>query len=686
VTQRRLPHIRVALAALALLIALVALLGTSQILTARHSQRREIDNGELTAAHLASSALSSALSSRLQLISNLAAQPQFAPVFTSSTPTQQDKLAAALHLLYPGFASFDLISATGRLDSRWPSDPQVIGKNVASTDFFRGVTRTGRPYVSEALQQQAAPAELVVGLAAPVKDSAQKTVGILQATLSARTIGSIIGGTSLRGGGQLVIIDQAGHALTGPAAGALHSYSTTLSVSRALSGHTGTASATVPGYPDRRLAGYAPVPGIGWAVIAENSQAALNDPLAALTERLVAIGLIVLALAIGTALIVGMLLRRLRREHDQAGALLASVGEGVATLDSSGAPMLISPALAELVGRPPEDLIGAPWAQAIAIYDDRGRQVIWEESIAYRAMRESTVVASAGYDLHLARADGRRVPVSLTASPLRAGGELLGAVIVLRDVSHEREVDQLKSSLVSTVSHELRTPLTMIQGFSELLLDRDSLGPTQSREALTQIHGSAIRLGRLIDDLLSVSRIDSGKLTAEIASIDLHVMLDEVTIGFSAEQPGRIVVDIDPGFPALLADHDKTVQVITNLVSNAVKYSPDSEPIRIVARAEQNHAKISVIDRGIGLDVAESTQVFEKFNRADRPEVRKVAGTGLGLYITKSLVELMHGQLWVNSTPGVGSTFSFTLPFANSADDQLTSESQRTAHAHTADR
>jgi signal transduction histidine kinase len=271
----------------------------------------------------------------------------------------------------------------------------------------------------------------------------------------------------------------------------------------------------------------------------------------------------------------------------------------------------------------------------------------------------------------------------MTASPLLAGGELLGAVIVLRDVSHEREVDQLKSSLVSTVSHELRTPLTMIQGFSELLLDRSDMGPARSHEALEQIHTSSMRLGRLIDDLLSVSRIDSGKLTADITAVDLTTVIGEVIAPFNADTSGRVVSDIAPDLPPLLADEDKTVQILTNLISNAVKYSADSTTVRVTARSRDNHVEIAVEDRGIGLTAAETVKVFEKFTRADRAEVRSVPGTGLGLYITKSLVELMHGQLWVASTPETGSTFSFTLPIAAGAGMEEPLDQRRMSDAHT---
>jgi signal transduction histidine kinase len=124
------------------------------------------------------------------------------------------------------------------------------------------------------------------------------------------------------------------------------------------------------------------------------------------------------------------------------------------------------------------------------------------------------------------------------------------------------------------------------------------------------------------------------------------------------------VVEIGPDLPLVMADCDKLVQVLVNLVSNALKYSAAPSPVRVVAERKEDHVEISVIDRGIGMTEAECAEVFEKFSRADRPEVRKVTGTGLGLYITKNLVEMQHGQVWVKSEPGVGSVFAFSIPLA----------------------
>lgn len=654
---------RLVLGALVLLVALVAVLGAWQVVAARSSQRQQIESGEVTAAHLASSALAAGLASRLQLVSNLAAQPSVAKLYESGDRRELALVAAELHLLYPGFSSFVLVSGGGRLLGRWPASPSLLGRSVATSEAFRGVMRTRRPYVSAAHQQTTAPYALVVGLAAPVVGSGGRFAGMLEGTLSGPTLAALIGGTALAGGGSLVILDQQGHALTGPGASAARSFLRQRLVATARAGASGATIGAVPGFSGARLVGYAPVTTTGWVVLVELPVSALDAPVTALTERLIAIGLIVLILAAGTAMLIAQLLRRLGGERERASAVLASVGEGVATLDLSGRPVQVNPALERLTGRDGGELLAAAWSRAFPLFGSRGELVEWEASNVAQAIAERRVVSTSGYDLHLATASGERVPVAVTAAPLFVGEELTGAVVVLRDVSREREVDQLKSSLVSTVSHELRTPLTMIQGFSELLLTRE-LDPERSREALQQVHGSAQRLGRLIDDLLSVSRIDSGKLTVELAALDAASVVDEVVSGFGDE---RVESCVPPGLPAVLADRDKLVQILTNLVSNALKYSPAPNPVVVSAAAVADHLEVSVADQGIGMSEQERASVFEKFNRANRPEVRQVGGTGLGLYITKSLVELQRGQLWVASEPGVGSTFSFSLPLARRA-------------------
>ncbi|HUB71776.1 MAG TPA: ATP-binding protein [Acidimicrobiales bacterium] len=669
-SRHRSTEARVAALALSLLVAAVAVLGSWQVVTARHSQQTELERADVNAAHLASSALASALESRLQLLSNLAGQPGVAAIFSKEGPAQLDRVTLALHELYPGFSSFEIVDPAGLVKASWPAAVTGPPENL-SGDKFWAAARSGRPYVSGAVRLSSG-AGLSVMLFAPVRQKSGAIAGFIAASVPGASLGPLIGAGALEESASLVVLDQSGDVLFGPAAGTAHSFKSIPVVAGALGGRMGGASSTVPGYRGSRLVGYAPVPALGWVVLVEQPYSVLDQQVMGLTERLGAIGLMVVLAALGTGLLVVSLFGRLGRERQRAQALMTSVGEGVATLGYDGTVQDVNPALEELTGCPRADLVGSKWHQTLSLYDPRGGPVPWEGSLAYKAAAESKVVSTTGYSLFVSRSDGQRVPVSMTAAPLRLGEQVVGSVVVLRDVSNEREVDQLKSSLVSTVSHELRTPLTMVQGFAELLLSRDDLGAERSREALGQILSSAQRLGRLIDDLLSVSRIDSGKLHVDLGAVSLDDAVVEATRvaasqpvngrGLPAEVPWRLVVDLPPNAPPVMADRDKLVQVLVNLLSNALKYSSPLSQVRVTARECKEYLEISVADQGIGMSEEERSLVFEKFSRADRPDVRQVAGTGLGLYITKSLVEMQHGQIWVESALGKGTTFTFALP------------------------
>jgi PAS domain S-box-containing protein len=350
----------------------------------------------------------------------------------------------------------------------------------------------------------------------------------------------------------------------------------------------------------------------------------------------------------------------LRASEQKQQAILASIADGVVITDGEGVVVSLNPAMERLTGWPEEGARGRMYEEVCPLVDSRGRPIASDQGFRARAIAARRAMASSGYNVSLVTREGSRIPVSIAAAPiLDREGELLGGVEVLRDISHEREVDELKSSLISTVSHELRTPLTMIQGFSELLLERD-LDETTSREALRSINVSAERLARLIEDLLSVSRIESGRLEARVAPMDLREAVEDVVALLG--QGREIRIDLDEELPPVLADGEMLIRILTNLVSNAVKYSPPNTAISVGARRVGPNIEVSVSDRGIGMSETETMQLFEKFFRADRREVQSVGGTGLGLYITKNLVEMQGGEIWVESQPGRGTTLRFTLP------------------------
>jgi PAS domain S-box-containing protein len=259
--------------------------------------------------------------------------------------------------------------------------------------------------------------------------------------------------------------------------------------------------------------------------------------------------------------------------------------------------------------------------------------------------------------------------IELSSIPVKTpAGVRQGRLYSLRDVTHQREVDRLKNEFVSLVSHELRTPLTSIKGYVDLLLDEESGALTDDQREFLQIVGSnAQRLVNMVNELLDISRIEAGKVDLRIDSIDLRALAQRVVASMRPlidEKRQSVIVDAEPGLPPVYGDSDRLSQILTNLVSNAVKYTARGGHITISLRPDDGMMKVGVQDTGVGLTEDEIRQLFTRFYRAGNRATREVAGAGLGLSITRSLVELHGGAISVKSTPGEGSTFTFTVPLA----------------------
>ena len=235
---------------------------------------------------------------------------------------------------------------------------------------------------------------------------------------------------------------------------------------------------------------------------------------------------------------------------------------------------------------------------------------------------------------------------------------------VVGQVEALQQADRLKTSFISIASHELRTPLSALYGFSELLLRRSA--PEEQRRAWTEhIYHEARRLTTIVDELLSVSRIQSGALRVRRERVTLGGVVQEAlrSLGVALDRH-TVEVDLAEEVPAVLGDADKLAQVLLNLLSNAVKYSPSGGLVTVTARHEPERGRVvvSVSDQGVGISPEDQAQLFTTFHRIQRPETAHVEGTGLGLYIVKALVELMGGEVGVRSALGRGSTFWFTVP------------------------
>ena len=249
----------------------------------------------------------------------------------------------------------------------------------------------------------------------------------------------------------------------------------------------------------------------------------------------------------------------------------------------------------------------------------------------------------------------------------------------LARLAARQEIDRRQTEFVGIVSHELRTPLTALLGFSELLLTRD-VPDADRREWTALLHSGAQRLRHLVEQLLDVSRLDEGRLELRPARVPVAEAVQEALESFAALPPAYRIEQSYRGEPLeAVADRDKLVQVLTNLVSNAVKYSPDGGLVRVDGRPQGSTVRISVTDEGLGIPPEEMATIFDRFHRVDDERRRTIEGAGLGLNITRQLVEMQGGRIDVYSLgPRRGSTFTVVLPAA--ADEAGEEEAEDDAH------
>lgn len=219
-----------------------------------------------------------------------------------------------------------------------------------------------------------------------------------------------------------------------------------------------------------------------------------------------------------------------------------------------------------------------------------------------------------------------------------------------------------KSDVVALVSHEFRTPLTVIQGFSEILRDEEFTAD-EVREYAGDIHSEAIRLNRMISELLDLERMEAGRMTLHREPVDLNCLVQSVVERLAPGAPQHPTqLQLDPALSPVPGDRDKLIQVLTNLLNNAIKYSPQGGPIRISTTAHSDRVEVALDDQGMGIPAGALEKIFDRYARIESSAHRYIQGTGLGLPIVREIVELHGGRVWATSTLGQGSCFRFTLP------------------------
>jgi len=346
---------------------------------------------------------------------------------------------------------------------------------------------------------------------------------------------------------------------------------------------------------------------------------------------------------------------RLAEERAQAQAMLVSMADGVLVTDPNGIVLLVNQSAEEMCSIDGRQVIGQPLAAAINHPD-----------IDALLSRTLTTRLSLQQEVSFHQPVLRAVEVHM--APVEVEGRLFGAVITLYDITPRRAVEQMQRDFVANVSHELRTPVTSIRAMAETLLDGGKEEPEMTDEFLGTIIGESDRLSALLDDLLNLSRIESGQRELKLELLEVREVIQHVAnrvISPIKAKGQRLILNV-PERLQITADRDALVQILVNLLDNARKYSPDRATITITADYGES-MRITVADTGYGISREDMTRIFERFYRVDKARSRAQGGTGLGLAIVQHLVEQQHGQISVTSELGVGSQFTVVFPLPNAA-------------------
>ncbi|MDQ0213735.1 two-component system sensor histidine kinase ResE [Oikeobacillus pervagus] len=337
----------------------------------------------------------------------------------------------------------------------------------------------------------------------------------------------------------------------------------------------------------------------------------------------------------------------LSQEKEQLSSILSSMADGVITFNQDGTI---------LITNPPAERFLQNW-----YYEKDENSPDTAPTLVQTLLKE--VVDSETEEIGEISLQGRSYV--FIVSPLYNDDHIRGAVVVIRDMTEERRLDKLRKDFIANVSHELRTPISMLQGYSEAIIDDIAASDEEKREIAKIIYDESLRMGRLVNELLDLARMEAGHITLNLSEVNLPNFLKRVTNkfqGIAKEKNIELSYEGTDESLHLQIDSDRIEQVLTNLVDNALRHTPEGGNVKVIYQYSKHNHHVSVEDSGAGIPEEDLPFVFERFYKADKARTRGRSGTGLGLAIAKNIIEAHNGSIKVQSKLGQGTTFSFDLP------------------------
>ena len=354
-------------------------------------------------------------------------------------------------------------------------------------------------------------------------------------------------------------------------------------------------------------------------------------------------------------------------ERNKLTAVMQSIVDGVFALDLSGKIILVNPAAINMLGLEGESVIGKTLDDFL-IMTDGNQELCSKDFLPPKKLAKDTVILQKD-SLKITSSSGKQIFVNLTSSGIKEGNEVgLGAIITVNDVSKERELEEMKIDFVSMAAHELRTPITSARGYLSLIQEEglDKLS-TEQKSYIEKAFIASTQLASLVDNLLAVSRIERGAVNLQIVPCSWSKIVKDCVNNFrplAQEKKIKLSINIPQNLQQVLADEFRISEVLSNILANALAYTKAGGSVKVEIEVNDKEIVTHVSDTGIGIPTEALPKLFTKFFRVSGALEQGSKGTGLGLYISKAIVEMHHGKIWVESKLGVGSIFSFSVPAA----------------------